>query len=191
MWALLASHFASIAMDAKKRWIKNLLVALGRGCCRKYLLFRERGKGYVAGVGGAKCKGVQGVNVSGTTDLKRPVPVSWVDALCRTTRSHSHLAQMEGRLEVIENPSRWKAARLRHATAPAYSDRGSEIPMTTILKIARPRSGTQTQLAEPNPAEMWDQRAVGNALIREQLLAAALPLRAKASGLAATRLEKL
>lgn len=63
--------------------------------------------------------------------------------------------------------------------------------MTTFLKIARLWSGTQTRLAKPNPTEMWDQRAVGNALIREQLLAPALPLRAKVLGLAATCLEKL
>ena len=44
----------------------------------------------------------------------------------------------------------------------------SEITMTTFLKIARlVWSGLQTQLAEPNPAEMWDCRTVGQSLEQE------------------------
>lgn len=63
--------------------------------------------------------------------------------------------------------------------------------MTTFLEIAKLWSGTQTQLAKPNPADMWDQRAVGTALIQEQLLAAVLLLQRRALGLAAPHLEKL
>lgn len=73
---------------------------------------------------------------------------------------------------------------------PSLWGQDSEILMTTFLEIARLWSGTQTQLARPNPADMWDQRAVGNALIQEQLLAAVL-LQSKVLGLAAPRLEKL
>lgn len=73
---------------------------------------------------------------------------------------------------------------------PSLWGHDSEILMTTFLEIARLWSGTQTQLAWPNPADMWDQRAVGNALIQEQLLAAVL-LQSKVLGLAAPCLEKL
>lgn len=73
---------------------------------------------------------------------------------------------------------------------PSLWGQDSEILMTTLLEIARLWSGTQTQLAWPNPADMRDQRAVGNALIQEQLLAAVL-LQSKVLGLAAPRLEKL
>lgn len=73
---------------------------------------------------------------------------------------------------------------------PSLWGQDSEIPMTKFLDIARLWSGTQTQLARPNPADMWDQRAVGNALIHEQLFAAVLLLQSKVLGLAAPHLEK-
>lgn len=74
---------------------------------------------------------------------------------------------------------------------PSLWGQDSEIPMATFLEIVRLWSGTKIQLAKPNPANMWEQRAVGNALIQEQLLAPLLLLQSKVLGLAAPRLEKL
>lgn len=74
---------------------------------------------------------------------------------------------------------------------PALEPMRPTLLMTTFLEIARLWFGTEIQLAKPNPAEMWAQRAVGNTLIQEQLLDAVLLLECKALGLAATRLEKL
>lgn len=90
----------------------------------------------------------------------------------------------------------WKSIQVKGRVHPSHLllslwGQDSEISMTTFLKIAWLWSGIQTRLAKPNSAEMWDQREVGNALIRKQLLAVVPPLQAKVLGLAATCLEKL